>query len=63
MEGHSRNFSDAAIADAPASEREGERPFNGSAGRQQTVIGPIASRKNAGRVYAPAFFLEEAPSS
>jgi hypothetical protein len=60
MEGHSRNFSNAAFASAPASERMGIRPpenrVDGSKWESR-----IVSRKNAGRVYAPAFFLGETP--
>jgi hypothetical protein len=49
MEGHSRKFSDAEFADAPASERKGIRPPKDSVGRKHVVNQSIASRKDAGR--------------
>jgi hypothetical protein len=49
MEGHSRKFSNADLANAPAFERKGLAPSNVLSGRKHVVEERIASRKDAGR--------------
>ena len=59
MQGRSRKHSDVAITRAQAGELEGVSPPAKMSSLSAQVIGLIASRKNAGRDYAPAFFLGE----